>query len=199
MKNVDLETFYNRIKKSIKVASAFANNKNYASIIKSCRLKPLECFEMGFITKHPKLFTLWADEYGNSLDITSGEIIFNNSILPSKSKQTTDLFFGMSFEQHINKSIGGLFLGNGFPELIAFYGQDEYIRCVNVGGFGMSRISPLIFGINALTELINKHAIKHIIDIHNKLPASLATTYINCVVTKITSDTKIEDLFNDGK
>jgi hypothetical protein len=81
----------------------------------------------------------------------------------------------------------GLFLGNDFPEMIAFYGHDEYIRCVTVGGFGMTRISPLEFELTSISRLIAGNMGKIISD-----------QYKNGVVVKVNDILRIEDLF-DGR
>jgi hypothetical protein len=186
MLNIDLETFYKRIKKSIEVVVAFSGNQQYRAIIRACRLKPLEVFR-GNIKYTPQLYKIWADEYGNTLNVESGNITLNDPVTPPKSKQTTDLFFGIPFNQHIEKAMRGIFFGNDFPEMIAFYGYDEYIRCVNVSGFGMVRISPLEFGLEPLSKLISGSMGKIVPD-----------RYKNGVVVRVNNNLRIEDLF-DGR
>lgn len=186
MKNIDLETFYKRIKKSIEIVVAYTGNEKYRTIIRHCRLKPLEMFD-NTLGKEPKLFNIWVDEYSNTLDVISGVITLNDPKAPAISKRSTDLFLSITFSQHIEKAIRGMFLGDDFPEMIAFYGGDEYIRCVNVGGFGMTRISPLEFDPDALSRLIA-----------GRMGPVVSDKYRNGVIVKIDEKLKIEDLF-DGR
>lgn len=190
MYNIDIEVFYKRIKKSIDVVAAYTSNKHYIHIIKACRLKPLETFDKSF-TYTPQLYKIWVDEYGHSLDMITGNITLNNPAIPNKAKQTTDLFFGISFNKHIEKSIRGLFVGNNFPEMIAFYGRDEYIRGVDIGGSGMSRISPLEFGLNNIYKLITHNGVKQV-----ELEAD--DRYKRSMIVKIDDNLRIEELF-DGE
>lgn len=185
MLNTDLETFYKRIKKSIEIVVAYTDNHQYKSIIRACRLKPLEVFSNEVKYRSPQLYKIWADEYGNTLNMISGNITLNDPLAPAKTRQTTDLFFAMPFNQHIDKAMRGLFLGNDYPEMIAFYGRDEYIRCVNVSGFGMTRISPLEFGVDILHKLIT-----------GKMGKATIDRYVNGMIVKVDNMLKIEDLFN---
>src|ERR1700733_12731821 len=128
MLNTDIETFYKRIRKSIEIVIAYTGNEQYRSIIRACRLKPIEVFSNEVKYKEPQLYKVWTDEYGNTLDVITGNVILHNPSAPVKARQTTDMFFAIPFNQHIDKAMRGLFLGDDYPEMIAFYGHDEYIR-----------------------------------------------------------------------
>jgi hypothetical protein len=125
VQNIDIETFYSKIRLSMIDAKAHAKNDSLSLIIRACRLKPAEVFSKKFTFKR-SLYRKWYDEFYNSIYIEN-EIKLTIGDL-SAPKHCTDLFYGNSIKTTAKNSKFALFaIGYDFC-FAAFYGHDEYIR-----------------------------------------------------------------------
>ena len=152
MKNIDIETFYDKIRLSLVDAKVHAKIDNMPAIIRACRLKPDEVFRKGFAFKR-MLYKKWYDEFCNSIHIDNGVKLTIGDLAAHKC--CTDLFYGNSIKTIAKNSKSALFAtgtdvaGNGFY-LISFYGIDEYIRTFILDKYTWVRASPLMMGIKTL-------------------------------------------------
>lgn len=187
MNSTDLENLYTKIDGHISLVGSYTKNPTYLKIIKSCRLKPYSIFTGDFkagtrFEKH------WVDEFGNSLKFDNNpKILSNDTQLIDNTKISTDLFFGASPNATAKNSkavfiAGGLFFGKDF-HIVAFYGQDEYLRAFTFND-RWSRISPLMLGVNTLQELFKYVEYDSVVEIdRKKLDIVLPFDVEQCIVS----------------
>jgi hypothetical protein len=162
MRNLDLETVYNRIDKTISLSSAYSKNIYMKDIIKSCRLKPYSIFNND-LSKKAKLETHWIDEFNNSLyiDKYKVDIVMNDSSLDDNKSMTTDLFYGLDIYNTINISSFACTANTNEIKIIYLVGNDRYLRCFKIlNQKEIIKVSPLYFGIEILSEIIKNNGIK---------------------------------------
>jgi hypothetical protein len=158
LRNIDLETFYNRIDNHMLLAGLHSvNPSNLYHIIKACRLKPYSIFE-GKFSKKTKLETHWVDEFGNSLRINNKQSnILVNDPLITNTKTSTDLFYARPMNEVATQStFVWVISGTIFEEptfLCSFYGVEGYFRSFMFYNKWF-RISPLLLGLNTLDLML---------------------------------------------
>jgi len=157
LNNTDLENLYVKIDGSISLVAAFTQDDSFIKIIRSCRLKPYSVFTKDF-KPGTRLENHWVDEFGNSLQFekTVPRILLNDTKISENTKISTDLFHGASINTTADNSsdafiVSGKFFDKDFY-IVAFYGQDEYLRAF-IYNKRWTRISPLLLGLNTLREL----------------------------------------------
>jgi hypothetical protein len=160
MNNTDLENLYTKINGHILLVAAYTQDQDIKKIIRSCRLKPHSIFT-GDFQPGTRFEDHWVDEFGNSLKFKdkSARVVLNSVNISDNTKISTDLFFGNSVKTVAENSKSvfiakGRYLEKDFC-LVAFYGQDEYLR-VFTHNEKWNRVSPLLLGVATLHELF-KH------------------------------------------
>ena len=163
--NIDL--YLNKLEKNILLVEKFTELRELYTVIKFCRLKPLEFLETN--NYKIKLFNTWVDEFGNSICIRKNKKIETtlNNISAFKYKKTTDLYYGISLEK-INKISKNSLIIKYIDEddnenfLLSFLCIDNYIRSYHIDGEICEQISPLYAGINNLRKFAkNLHIQSH--------------------------------------
>lgn len=146
-KNLDIETFYHRIKKSIEMVCVYLDDNRFKKLIINCRLKPLTIFNNSY--KSNIFQTKWVDEFGNSMVLKNNEAeLFFVDKEAEEVKSSTDLYRSKSILDFLENSKGIAFTLNH----IIFNCEDEYFRCFNLKG---EPESPLNIGIINLLRFID--------------------------------------------
>lgn len=144
MRSIDLETFYNRIRGTIQTTTDYLQQPLFKKLVRSCRLKPYNCFENK--GKCKKLEYWWVDDFGNSLYIQDQKFqcVLNDPNINFKITTKTDLFYGLGIETIMEQSKIVVCGCNHF----IFYGKDEYFRCFSINN--NIKVSSLECGIEEL-------------------------------------------------
>lgn len=163
MKNLLLDSFYNKISKNIQLACKYSEILELSFIIKSCRLKPSKyVFERENFLRKIILYKNWFDEFGNALNISANKrqkIIFNDLSILEQKIVSTDLYHGLPINKIYKISkLCLIFIGedNGDYCLITFLGLDNYFRTFLYSYGEWQRVSPLLNGFENL-KLISKN------------------------------------------
>lgn len=200
LNSTDLENLYTKIDGHILLVAAYTQDDSFIRIIRSCRLKPYSIFTNNFQYR-TKLESHWVDEFGNSLQFKgiTPRILMNDTQVSDNTKISTDLFFGRSIDTTADSSsdafiVSGKFLDRDFY-IVAFYGQDEYIRAFAYNK-KWTRISPLLLGLNTLRELF-RHAGKRMTEIDKKrLDIALHFNVERCVLASLPMKESMPLFFN---
>lgn len=162
MRNLDLETIYKRIKKTIDLSSSYSKNTYMKDIIKYCRLKPYSLLHSELTSKY-KVEQHWIDEFGNSLyiDINNSYIVFGDV---KEEIISSDLFYGLDINHTIDISTHVVLIYNTLASIkslhwIYLIGADKYIRCFDKYSI-FERASPLSAGIELLCKVFDVDRIK---------------------------------------
>jgi hypothetical protein len=162
MRNLDLETIYKRIKKTIDISSSYSKNIYMKDILKYCRLKPYSLLNNELTSKY-KVEQRWIDEFGNSLYIKNS----NSHIVFEDVKEkiiSSDLFYGLDINHTIEISAHAVLIYDTLSSIkslhwIYLIGSDKYIRCFKQHPT-CERVSPLSAGIDILCNILDVNGIK---------------------------------------
>ena len=168
MKAISIDKLYYQLDKHILLAQSYTEIKELFFIIKSCRLKPYSYF---FEEKNPKLILhkWWFDEFGNSLQITTGKkikITYNHLSLDKSQIVCTDLYYGLSLDKVAKLSkLAYLYIGKDEDlyencAIITFLGIDNYLRSYMYLYGEWQQVSPLLLGMKHLIALSQHRDIK---------------------------------------
>ena len=172
MKSPNIESLYASLDKSIKLAESYSEIDNLSFIIKACRLKPIDYIKNK--SNNIILYRQWADEFGNTFNITKHKkikIITGDLAAPHIC---TDIYYGLSILK-ISKMSKLLFIYAGKDDdnydncyLITFLGIDNFLRSYLYIYDEWRQISPLAIGITNLKNIVKKSDIKYYIKLKNK-------------------------------
>ena len=200
MYSTDLESLYTKIDGHILLIAAYTQDQSLIKIIRSCRLKPYSVFTKDF-QPGTRFERHWVDEFGNSLQFEGAtpRILLNNTQISENTKISTDLFYGASINTTAENSkfafiVGGKHFEKDFY-IVAFYGQDEYLRAF-VYNKKWTRISPLLLGLNTLRELF-RNVGKRMTEIDKKrLDIALHFNVEKCIAASLPLKESIPLYFN---
>lgn len=167
MRNNDLETIYSKLKSKIGAVGGYCDDKEIPKIIRASRLRPIEVFEKTFSFTDPRkdIMRIWVDEYGNKVEFIGKDLVIklNRTDLPSYMLVKSDLFHGHNLERVKSNSLVymsfALSIFDYETEAVIFYGKDEYFRAFFFDG-EWEKVSPLIFGVDALRLLMKSTKFK---------------------------------------
>lgn len=180
MKINNLESYYEKIDKHIKLCEAYTEIKNLSKIIKMCRLIPYEKPQSKI-----KLSNHWIDEYGNSFFIKKNKkisIVYND--LDLGESHCTDLYRQLSIRQVIKMS-KLIYISRSKTEIfIGLLGIDNYLRCYIINN-NIGSISPLLLGQKRLQSILQHSDIKFFVDVKCRekfpLPVRLEKEWISAL------------------
>lgn len=190
MRNYSIDTLHYKLRRHILLVKSFTEKPYMEWLIRSCRLKPYD-FIFNERNKTLKLFNLWFDEFGNTLEILKNKnikIIFNNLKINKQKVICTDLYYNLSLEKI--KKISKLLMIIKAKDIdlhkecymACFLGIDNYLRCYIYENDMWTKISPLSIGINNLKLLYQHLDIKYYVSVKNKkifMPCQAHTTWIS--------------------
>lgn len=166
MKNPSLNTFYNKIFKSIAVAQGYTEIEYLSKIIQACRLKPVPLLN-GEKYKL-QLYREWVDEFSNSLHLLKKKrikIVYNN--LLACRRVSTDLYYGLDLYK-VSKISSLSHVIVGYDEdldqiyiLLTFLGMDKYFRSYLYMYDEWQCVSPLLLGLARLQAILKKSDIQY--------------------------------------
>jgi hypothetical protein len=202
MKSQDIENLYHKINGHILLVAAYTGNDYLKKIIKSCRMKPYSVFNNTY-TEGTKFEQHWVDEFGNSMRFKDKTpyLIYNDSEISTNTRTSTDLFYGWGVQKVSQNSRFALIASTSYFEkscyLVAFYGEDEYIRAFLYNG-KWNKISPLMLGLNTLEEYFKNIDSPWIIDIDDKKIDKIFGQKVNkCIMTAWKPKQNILNHFDD--
>lgn len=153
---LSINDIYVHLSRCIKLLSIYTGNKKISSIIKMCRLKPVNYINSGRRLTKTILYDKWVDEFGTTLNLKNKKfkVILNDTSITDTVN--TDMYYGYSIN-NISKISSNAYLFRSNEEDIScvwFYGIDKFIRCFMNHGDGWYYVSPLIFGTKVIERII---------------------------------------------
>ncbi len=149
MKNITIEKFYQKIKKKIKLISAYLDKPSYEFLITSCRMKPLSVFLGNFSFKKISLEPVWLDEFGNALIVkdNSTYLHFDYYKAPLLS---TDLYRNKGFHNFLENNKLMAYSKQNERKIVAFLSEELMWRAWEIKEQDLIICSPLLLGLEFL-------------------------------------------------
>lgn len=163
VKNLNIESYYNKIEKLVLLAEAYTEIKGLSFIIKMCRLKPFEKVIDLSLHRH------WIDEFGNSLKIKSKRLFltYNNLAIKHSDLPCTDLYYGLSIDKIVKISKLAYLCHYKDEEdyyVISLLGIDNYLRTYSYYQGEWKQIPSLTLGMKTLKFIANNQDIKYFLN-----------------------------------
>lgn len=166
MKIHSLNTFYQKIVRSVRVLTGYTEEPYLEFLIKTCRLKP---FDYIFNNQKKKvvLHREWFDEYGNSLILNDKEpeLIFGDLELFNKNIYSSDIYEGLDIvkTRKISKQVILLSCQMLNQEIffLSFLGIDDYLRTFCVIGEDIKKVSSLYLGQLTIKQIFENKNIRY--------------------------------------